>query len=889
MPLAMLSKIKNAAAQVTSLKKMGEEVLNSKPAQFIQSKMSSTQSNGTTDEVKLGDSGNTSDQNITPLITNKDITNDNIEIIDADWVSSRFMVPDDDLEEVDRNNRYFSTTRWKYFDTSLGGHIAINPKPQYTRYADIRQPRGVHSSYPDVTTSEMSYKTALRSGGGGFTLGRFYSESIDDFATTIYITFGRPRFNSLLSFLTRSVSAIDIHIANTGRPPTIWYNIGKGAGYIAAHLMFPAMSTIIWAIRIGVAILNVGASSYDFYYLEESMKDYWYTVNSLVTNLGVEMGLIGGVFNSDETGDRIGATVTFDKMDLLGLTDIMGERIIDPDTGWIDIFAIVTRVQRIENDRRWAATDNWTLDMEKNFTGYIMDAHAIKNDTGKNRSFGAMVDRYLNFSSWKNRYNNSYYYASGTDGASATQLIKISNTDTTEEKSQKGANENNPNAKKDVIDLKTNTATSAIQNQTLKNAKQGDSFRTTKMEAKNVRYATPAGTFQSSDDVKRALDLYGDEYDKRAFEDNYNSTKNIETYDAQTFLLDNDKEVANKAALESRIKDYTFGPSDKPIDEEQDSFFTKALSGIDSITRDGALFAVFNVDYQGPVSESVSNSISDMALKDTMKSAARAAREINFNLAGGNVFGDAQASVTAALTDFAKGAVEGITIGLSNIVAGLMGGAYIDIPKKWDDSEISFPQITYKMKLISPYGNILSQFMDIYIPLCMLIAGSFPQAAGKRSYTSPFLCSLFNRGVQNIKLGMITSLSIERGTSNLAFDRQKRALAIDVSFTVTDFSTVVTSPMNAGVFSDLLNFESDEHAPLQRYLNVLASRDLWTELYMVPKLKNLLRKKAQQVKALLSPNQWSFRIGDPLRNVVGPFQARNITGGVNTVSANNRK
>ena len=69
----------------------------------------------------------------------------------------------------------------------------------------------------------------------------------------------------------------------------------------------------------------------------------------------------------------------------------------------------------------------------------------------------------------------------------------------------------------------------------------------------------------------------------------------------------------------------------------------------------------------------------------------------------------------------------------------------------------------------------------------MLLAGILPLSTGKASYTSPFLCQLYDRGRLQIRLGMIESLSITRGTTNLAFDKHGQALGIDVTFSVVEF------------------------------------------------------------------------------------------------------
>ena len=102
---------------------------------------------------------------------------------DAQWVRQSFIVNVDDLDRVDQQNRTFSTANIKYTDTSPGGNFAINPPPQFTRYADPKPSPG---------------SRAVGSKG----MGRYYSEAIDDSSQIIYMRFGVPQFNSLTTFFT---------------------------------------------------------------------------------------------------------------------------------------------------------------------------------------------------------------------------------------------------------------------------------------------------------------------------------------------------------------------------------------------------------------------------------------------------------------------------------------------------------------------------------------------------------------------------------------------------------------------------------------------------------------------------------------------------------------
>src|SRR5690606_23738872 len=73
--------------------------------------------------------------------------------------------------------------------------------------------------------------------------------------------------------------------------------------------------------------------------------------------------------------------------------------------------------------------------------------------------------------------------------------------------------------------------------------------------------------------------------------------------------------------------------------------------------------------------------------------------------------------------------------------------------------------------------------------------GALPLSTGQHSYTSPFLCQLFDRGRAQTRLGMIDSISITRGMHNLAFNRIGEPMSVEVSFSVVELSNILHMPI----------------------------------------------------------------------------------------------
>jgi len=674
-----------------------------------------------------------------------------VTVIDKDWIKTRFMVTDNELEKVDAQNRYYSTANNKFTDSSLGGNVAINARPQFTRYCDIRIP-GRRLGIPPVTVN----------GTGSYGMGRYYSESIDDNAQTVYLEFGVAKFNSLFDFFTRAIDYNDSVIANTGRKPTM-YNIGKvlGAGVMLAA--FPIITVAIWTIKAAYGLL-AGFGAFNYYYLDPTMHNYWAMVNTIVTNISTEIGILAPEFNNaGDKANKIGTSVKINQKDLDALKKLLPGLITG--SNYIDVFAIATKAQALANKQ--ALYDKKIYDQNEDsafdYLGYV-----------------------------KTKYTVSENKAAGSG---------IANT--------------------------FNTAT--MFSKYIKNVVKSNEYYNKPVKPDDSNGATP-------------------------------STKDV-----------NGKPEPVSIKEEDLVRQPDGSYIATPNDDKRVSSTTSFVNAMDSSIRDGGAYAAFNVDYTGSVTESFSNSVGEIDTGNTIKSLSKKAKDVKFNLAGGNVVGEAIASIAGGVKDMLAGALDSITYGGSNVIQTLLGGGYIDIPKKWDDSSISLPQITYNMKLVSPYGNAVSQLQNIYIPLAMLMAGALPQATGKASYTSPFLCSLFSRGVQKVKLGMITSLTINRGTSNLGFNMDRRALAIDVSFTVTDFSNIMATPINNSVFDEVFNTPLYDDTPFGNYISVIGSRSLLDSKYTLPRVKLKLSRSLMAYDQAISPSSWGLRFGNSLNGVLGGF------------------
>lgn len=288
--------------------------------------------------------------------------------------------------------------------------------------------------------------------------------------------------------------------------------------------------------------------------------------------------------------------------------------------------------------------------------------------------------------------------------------------------------------------------------------------------------------------------------------------------------------------------------------------------------EDGSDWASFRVDYTGPVNENFSNSSAPSAMGQKINSASSSARDIKLDYSGG---------LGLDPTGIAKAVMSGIgtvlgsvadTLHISGLV-GFAGNAFVDIPEHWESSTSQMPKSTYTMTLISPYGNVISQMFNIYVPLCMILAGALPLATGKQSYQSPFLCELFDRGRSITRLGLIESISIMRGTSNLGFNKEGQAMAIEVSFSIKDLSSIMSMPIQQGMSLFPLEGIFDGDNAFTDYMMTLAGISLRDANDRFPILKRQLDTKIANYSSYFSKSRLAMDLGSMgINDLLGIFR-----------------
>lgn len=290
---------------------------------------------------------------------------------------------------------------------------------------------------------------------------------------------------------------------------------------------------------------------------------------------------------------------------------------------------------------------------------------------------------------------------------------------------------------------------------------------------------------------------------------------------------------------------------------EKPSFVDEYAKYLDAEFRMGSQFAAFNVDYTGPVTTAFSNQTTQSELATKLNQKSSAIRDKRFSLAEGNLLGSTVTSVQETVGEVVTGLVNGVTLDMGSFIKGILGDGYVDIPEHWSNSAAELPRTSYSATFKATYNTPISRVIKCYIPISMLLAAALPLATGKQSYTSPFLCQVFDKGGAQIRLGMITSLSITAGAgANIGFDAQRRPLSFEANWVIKDLSSVVHMPLSSNSIGGI-DMTLDEDNILSDYLAVLASQDIYTQIYPMEQARLRLAKLAIARGKWGSPAFWA--------------------------------
>lgn len=203
---------------------------------------------------------------------------------------------------------------------------------------------------------------------------------------------------------------------------------------------------------------------------------------------------------------------------------------------------------------------------------------------------------------------------------------------------------------------------------------------------------------------------------------------------------------------------------------------------------------VFYLDGMTQVSESYSNNTSESSLAATINGFSDTAKEIKFIL-GDNSLASSLVNLGEKTADSIIGSLSGLVGTISGGVLGslaksgvttVLQGGKIIFPEIWQDSSFE-RDYSLDIKLRSPDHDSLSIYLNILVPYIHLIALCLPVSIDDdpNAYTSPFLVKAFCKGMFNVDMGMVTSMSVTKG-SECCWNDDGLPTQIDISLTIKD-------------------------------------------------------------------------------------------------------
>lgn len=190
---------------------------------------------------------------------------------------------------------------------------------------------------------------------------------------------------------------------------------------------------------------------------------------------------------------------------------------------------------------------------------------------------------------------------------------------------------------------------------------------------------------------------------------------------------------------------------------------------------------------------SVSNSTSSSKLEGILDSASDMMKEIAF------VTNSSGVASTDDLNEYSEAALGQLSsyMGNTNTTLGGFLERVIQVGSNTLKGEnIVFPEIfqrsdsggdyTMTINLKSPYGDRLSYYLNILVPLLHLVALAFPKQATANTYASPFLVKIYVPGMFHSNMGIVTSMTVNKNTTDGSVNVDGMPLDISVNLTIRD-------------------------------------------------------------------------------------------------------
>jgi hypothetical protein len=181
------------------------------------------------------------------------------------------------------------------------------------------------------------------------------------------------------------------------------------------------------------------------------------------------------------------------------------------------------------------------------------------------------------------------------------------------------------------------------------------------------------------------------------------------------------------------------------------------------------------------------------------------------------------------------GAKDGMINRLLSSGNNVLQGNNIMFPEIWTSASYG-TSYSITIDLVSPYGDKESVYLNVIVPMMHLVALALPKNTSANSYAAPFIVKAFAKGMFNCEMGVIESLSIEKGGGGEAWTVDGFPSQVKVTLSIKD----LYSHLSMNTETELMNFFQNQS--LMEYLANMCGIDL---------VKPELRLKVDMIKSLV--------------------------------------
>ena len=172
----------------------------------------------------------------------------------------------------------------------------------------------------------------------------------------------------------------------------------------------------------------------------------------------------------------------------------------------------------------------------------------------------------------------------------------------------------------------------------------------------------------------------------------------------------------------------------------------------------------FYIDPNTTVNESMTNTTQASQLEGLFDSTEGIVKEAQMliNSVGGDMVSNIVDYATGAVADLANTATLGLFSDMIGLGKEVLHGSNLIYPEIWTDSDYS-KSFSVQINLASPYGDTESIYLNILVPMFHALCLALPRQSSENSFNSPFLIRGYSQGWFSIDMGMVESISIDKG------------------------------------------------------------------------------------------------------------------------------